>query len=148
MEGRRILSNLFITRIYLWAQVALFTCLFFAGSLQTQSYLQEKPNVVLILTDDLGWADVGSYGALDIKTPSLDGLSREGVRFTDFYSNGVLCSPTRAGLISGRYQQRYGIERAFSSANYTGDAGLVATGSQPMFRLSRIITILTLQLAH
>ncbi len=68
------------------------------------------PNVVLIITDDMGYADLGSYGARDIRTPNIDRLAREGVRFTDFYANGATCTPTRAGLISGRYQQRYLVE--------------------------------------
>jgi arylsulfatase A len=86
------------------------------------------PNVLLIITDDLGWADLGSYGAPDVRTPHLDRLAREGVRLTDFYANGVLCTPTRAGLITGRYQQRYGIEEALSSPGPAGDRGLRATG--------------------
>jgi arylsulfatase A-like enzyme len=83
---------------------------------------------VLIITDDLGWADLGSYGATDIRTPNLDRLAREGLRLTDFYANGVTCSPTRAGLISGRYQQRYGIEAPLPNANRAGNLGLPATG--------------------
>jgi arylsulfatase A-like enzyme len=69
-----------------------------------------RPNVVLILMDDMGYGDIGSYGVKDAKTPNLDRLAREGVRLTDAYANGANCSPTRAGLISGQYQQRYGIE--------------------------------------
>lgn len=69
-----------------------------------------RPNIVLIVTDDLGYGDLGSYGAPDVKTPHLDGLAREGVRFTDFYANAPVCSPTRAALITGRYQQRVLIE--------------------------------------
>jgi arylsulfatase A-like enzyme len=83
---------------------------------------------VLIITDDLGWADVGSYGATDLRTPNLDGLARDGIRLTDFYANGVTCSPTRAGLISGRYQQRFGIEAPLANASRAGDRGLPATG--------------------
>ena len=71
-----------------------------------------RPNVVLIITDDVGYGDFGSYGAPDIKTPNIDSLARDGVRLTDFYANGATCSPTRAGLISGRYQQRFAIEAA------------------------------------
>jgi arylsulfatase A len=71
---------------------------------------RDRPNVVLIITDDLGYADIGVYGARDIRTPNIDRLAREGVRFTDFYANGTTCTPTRAGLISGRYQQRYLVE--------------------------------------
>ena len=69
-----------------------------------------RPNVVLIMTDDAGYADTGSYGAPDIRTPNIDSLSRDGVRLTDFYANAMSCTPTRAGLIAGRYQQRYGLE--------------------------------------
>ena len=88
-----------------------------------------KPNIVLILTDDMGWADLGCYGAPDVRTPNLDRLAREGTRLTQFYSNGVLCTPTRAGLISGRYQQRYGLEEALPSAGAPGgDRGLPARG--------------------
>jgi arylsulfatase A-like enzyme len=74
-----------------------------------------KPNVVLVIMDDIGYGDLGSYGVTDAKTPNLDRLARAGVRLTDAYANGPVCSPTRAALISGRYQQRVGIEWALSS---------------------------------
>src|SRR2546428_2643401 len=76
-----------------------------------------KPNVVLVIMDDMGYGDLGSYGVTDAKTPNLDRLAREGVRLADAYGNGPVCSPTRAALISGRYQQRVGIEWALSSTN-------------------------------
>ncbi|WP_227254573.1 sulfatase-like hydrolase/transferase [Frigoriglobus tundricola] len=66
-----------------------------------------KPNVVLILTDDLGYGDLGFQGSKDIPTPNLDALAAGGVRFTNAYVTGPICGPTRAGLISGRYQQRH-----------------------------------------
>ena len=69
-----------------------------------------RPNVVVFIMDDLGYGDVGSYGAPDAKTPNIDRLAREGVKLTDFYANHANCSPTRTGFITGRYQQRYGIE--------------------------------------
>jgi arylsulfatase A-like enzyme len=68
-----------------------------------------QAHVVLIMTDDAGYADIGSYGAPDIRTLNIDSLARDGVKLTDFYANAMSCTPTR-GLISGRYQQRYGIE--------------------------------------
>jgi arylsulfatase A-like enzyme len=85
-----------------------------------------RPNVVLIIMDDIGYGDLGSYGVTDAKTPNLDRLAREGVRLTDAYANGPVCSPTRAALISGRYQQRVGIEWALSSTN-DRDKSLPAT---------------------
>lgn len=88
-----------------------------------------RPNVVLVITDDMGWADLSSYGATDIKTPNIDSLGRDGIRLTDFYANGVLCTPTRAGLISGRYQQRYAMEAALGpAASSSGGRGLPAAG--------------------
>jgi arylsulfatase A len=71
-----------------------------------------RPNVVFVLVDDMGYADVGCYGARDIRTPHVDRLAREGVRMTDFYANAPVCSPTRCGFITGRWQQREGIEWA------------------------------------
>jgi arylsulfatase A-like enzyme len=99
------------------------------SSTHTQSADSARPNVVLIMTDDMGWADIGSYGAPDIRTPNIDTLARDGIKLTDFYSNGVLCTPTRAGLMSGRYQQRYGLEIALPNEGAPeADRGLPATG--------------------
>jgi arylsulfatase A-like enzyme len=89
---------------------------------------EPPPSVVLIITDDMGWGDLGHHGARDVRTPNIDRLAREGVRFADFYSNGLNCSPTRAGLITGRYQQRVGIEEPLPNARLAGERGLVATG--------------------
>ncbi|MFD8938024.1 sulfatase [Streptomyces sp. NPDC059578] len=65
-----------------------------------------RPNVLFILGDDLGWADLSSYGAPEIRTPHLDRLARQGVRFTDAYSGSATCSPTRFSLYTGRYPGR------------------------------------------
>ena len=69
-----------------------------------------KPNIVLFVADDMGFADCGITGCKDIPTPNIDALARNGARFTNGYTSGCVCSPTRAGLISGRYQQRVGFE--------------------------------------
>lgn len=69
-----------------------------------------RPNILVILTDDMGYADIGVHGCKDIPTPHIDSLAKGGVRFTDAYANGSFCTPTRAALISGRYQQRSGNE--------------------------------------
>jgi arylsulfatase A-like enzyme len=94
-------------RLVVWLSFVATAALPFA---QAQVPNAQRPNVVLIITDDVGYGDFGSYGAPDIKTPNIDSLARDGVRLTDFYANGATCSPTRAGLISGRYQQRFGLE--------------------------------------
>jgi arylsulfatase A-like enzyme len=69
-----------------------------------------RPNIVLIVADDLGYSDLGFQGGKDIPTPNLDALAKSGVRCTDGYVSGPYCSPTRAGLLTGRYQQRFGHE--------------------------------------
>src|SRR2546423_10564173 len=69
-----------------------------------------RPNVVILLADDLGYADVGFQGCKDIPTPHIDSLARGGVRCASGYVSGPYCSPTRAGLLTGRYQQRFGHE--------------------------------------
>src|SRR5687768_12905270 len=79
-----------------------------------------KPNILLIVGDDMGYADVGFHGCKDIPTPHLDALAASGVRFTNGYVSGPYCSPTRAGLLTGRYQQRFGHE--FNAGG--GDTGL------------------------
>jgi len=71
----------------------------------------DKPNIVHIVADDLGWKDVGFNGSTDIKTPNLDKLAKEGARFTQFYVQ-PMCTPTRAALMTGRYPFRYGLQTA------------------------------------
>jgi arylsulfatase A-like enzyme len=94
-----------------------------------QGTTPQRPNVVLIITDDVGYGDFGSYGAPDLKTPNIDRLAGDGVRLTDFYANGATCSPTRTGLISGRYQQRTGLEDPLGARGKVDwDRGLPANG--------------------
>jgi arylsulfatase A-like enzyme len=71
---------------------------------------ERPPNIVILLADDLGYADVGFQGCQDIPTPNIDALAKGGVRCTNGYVSGPYCSPTRAGLLTGRYQQRFGHE--------------------------------------
>ena len=76
---------------------------------RAQDAADAVPNVVLIVADDQGWADLGCVGlAADVKTPNLDRLAARGVRFTQAYATSPVCSPSRAGLITGCYQQRFG----------------------------------------
>lgn len=65
-----------------------------------------RPNLVLILADDLGYGSLGCYGNTEVRTPNIDRLAASGVQFTDFHSNGAMCSPTRAAVLTGRYPQR------------------------------------------
>src|SRR6185295_15681378 len=78
----------------------------------------KKPNILFIVGDDMGYADVGFHGCKDIPTPNLDALAKSGVRFTNGYVSGPYCSPTRAGMLTGRYQTRFGHE--FNPAGMNG----------------------------
>ena len=71
---------------------------------------ERPPNFVIILADDLGYGDLGCYGNARNRTPNIDRLAAEGLRFTDFHANGPMCTPTRAALLTGRYQHRFGPE--------------------------------------
>jgi arylsulfatase A-like enzyme len=98
-------------RTVLWLVSVLFT-LFIATGVDGAEVL--KPNVIVILTDDQGTLDAGCYGSTDIATPNIDALAGRGVRFTQFYAAAAVCSPSRAGLLTGRYPRRAGL---------TGNAG-------------------------
>ena len=69
-----------------------------------------KPNIIVIVGDDMGYADIGVHGCKDIPTPNIDALAAAGTRCTNGYVSGPYCSPTRAGLLTGRYQTRFGHE--------------------------------------
>src|SRR5262245_20266761 len=88
----------------------LFASVCLACVLAGPAQAARKPNIVVLLADDLGYADVGFHGCKDIPTPNLDALAQSGVRCTNGYVSGVYCSPTRAGLMTGRYQTRFGHE--------------------------------------
>ncbi len=75
-----------------------------------KNQLPEKPNIIILFSDDAGYADFSFNGNEKIKTPHIDALAENGIRFTDGYVSGSVCSPSRAGLITGRYQQRFGHE--------------------------------------
>jgi arylsulfatase A-like enzyme len=88
------------------AVVVVAVCLAIGAGAQSR----RPPNFVVIVADDMGYADIGVHGSRDIRTPHIDTLAREGVRFTDAYVSGPYCSPTRAGFLTGRYPQRFGHE--------------------------------------
>lgn len=88
----------------------LFLAMIFTLACAVSAAPPKKPNVLLIVADDLGYADLGFQGCKDIPTPSLDALAASGVRFTSGYVSGPYCSPSRAGLMTGRYQTRFGHE--------------------------------------
>ena len=114
MKRRAFLKK--ITTGFLGTSAALsiggFSCI-------KNSTSKKRPNFVIILADDFGYGDVSINGG-DVITPNIDKLAKEGLLFTDFHSNGAVCSPTRAALLTGRYQQRMGIISALGE----GEKGL------------------------
>ncbi|MBE7539253.1 MAG: sulfatase [Opitutaceae bacterium] len=94
--------------------VALAIALGLASSLGAAK--TQRPNIVFILIDDMGYADLGCYGATDIRTPNIDRIAREGVKLDNFYANAPVCTPTRCAFITGRWQQRTGMEFAMGFA--------------------------------
>jgi len=84
----------------------------------------DRPNIILIMADDLGYGDISCYGSKIISTPNIDTLAEGGMKFTDYHSNCPVCSPTRAALLTGRYQQRAGIEGVIYAKGPTRQTGL------------------------
>jgi arylsulfatase A len=91
------------------------------------------PNVVLVFADDLGYGDIPAYGARRIRTPHIDRIAQEGVRFTDFYVAQAVCSASRAALLTGAYPSRIGILGALFPDSKTG----LADGEKTMADLLR-----------
>jgi arylsulfatase A-like enzyme len=109
MRGLKEVNSM-CTRALIGGGVLLACASLFGAVEPKQASLSTLPNVIIFIMDDLGYGDIGSYGAPDVRTPNIDRLAREGVRLTYFYANGANCSPTRTALITGQYQQRFAIE--------------------------------------
>ncbi|AWG22671.1 sulfatase [Flavobacterium faecale] len=92
--------------------------IFLLTSIPCMAKKYSKPNIVLIMADDLGYGDISCYGSTKINTPNIDRLALQGVKFLDFHSNGTVCSPTRAALMTGKYQQRTGVEGVITAASH------------------------------
>lgn len=82
--------------------------------------VESRPNIVMIVADDLGYGDVGCYGATDIRTPHLDRMAQQGIRFTNFNVAQAVCTASRAGLLTGCYPNRIGMSGAFNHTSTTG----------------------------
>ena len=98
----------------------------FADARQANS----KPNFVFIFVDDQGYYDLGCYGATEVETPQIDAMASAGIRFTDYYAAAPICSPSRAGLLTGCYPRRVGnhiwVHRADSSSGIHPDELTIA----------------------
>lgn len=94
-------------RTLMGAAVAVLTIL---ATVRASAATETRPNILVFLCDDTGWAEFGFQGNKQIPTPNIDSLAQNGIRFTQGYVSGPYCSPTRAGLLTGRYQTRFGHE--------------------------------------
>ncbi|MBC8125672.1 MAG: sulfatase-like hydrolase/transferase, partial [Gloeobacteraceae cyanobacterium ES-bin-144] len=94
--------------------------LFFTCNVGNSIAADKQPNVVIILTDDMGYADIDSYGATAYKTPNLDRMAAEGRKFTQWYVSQPVCSASRAGLLTGCYSNRFGINGALMPSSRIG----------------------------
>ncbi len=94
--------------------------LLFLAALSCTSEKQRPPNIIHIFADDLGYGDLSCFGAKDIHTPNIDRIANEGIKFTEFYSAANVCSPSRAGLLTGRLPQRMGINGVFFPESFSG----------------------------
>ena len=113
LEKKKMKNKFFTTLLF------LFPLTFLLESCSRQNSV--PPNIVIIFTDDQGYSDLGSYGALGFETPNLDRLANEGIRFTDFQVSQAVCSASRASLLTGSYSQRIGVRGAY---NHTARVGL------------------------
>ena len=109
----------------------------FVACILATSCLAESPNVILILSADMGYSDIESFGKSEIPTPALNRLADEGFRFTNAYVTAPICTASRMGLLSGRYQQRFGVYCNFHAANQNRFA-MKATLLPAIFKKSRI----------
>ena len=89
-----------------------------------ETNIQTKPNIIVIVTDDAGYVDFGFMGSVDLQTPEIDKLAESGVIFTDAHVSATVCAPSRAGLLTGQYQQRCGFEANGTGFGNSGDLGL------------------------
>ena len=104
--------------------IMLTSIILFLGCINKKNNQDLRPHFVIIMADDLGYGDLSCYNsASSIHTPNLDLLVSEGMMFTDFHSNGSVCSPTRAALMTGKYQQRTGVEGVITAKTHR-DVGL------------------------
>lgn len=110
--------------LYLFFIHAFLACSSKSNSKKTTEKIAAKPNIIVILLDDAGYADFGFMGSEDLETPHIDELAQSGVIFTDAHVSATVCAPSRAGLLTGIYQQRFGFEANHTGDQYTGDIGL------------------------
>lgn len=110
-----------ISYLFLLFIVVLISC---KPTSKNKLVAEKQPNILIILIDDAGYADFGFMGSKDLETPNIDKLAKSGIIFTDAHVSATVCAPSRAGLITGKYQQRFGFEANGTGYGDSGDIGL------------------------
>lgn len=114
-EKRKIISknnNIYTKMTSKIIKILSICC--FVWSCDAQQSKLERPNIILILADDLGYGDLGCYGSKRIETPNIDKMASEGMRFTQFYAGSAVCTPTRVSVLTGNYPIRYSVSQHFN----------------------------------
>ena len=101
---------------------SIFTC--FASCFTCIAFAQQRPNIIFIFIDDMGYSDLSCFGNKEIETPNIDRLAKEGMRFTNFYDNSPICSPSRVAAITGSYPSRYRIYSYLDSREKNRQRGM------------------------
>ena len=114
---QKISRRKFVKNVGAGISVAALSSQFLFNGCSTQ---EEYPNIVIIFADDLGYADIGSFGAKGYETPNLDRMAAEGIRFTDFHPSTAVCSASRASLLTGCYSERVSIRGALGPSSSIG----------------------------
>ena len=112
MHCRKLEKNLKMKTLSTFLSIAAVSLLLCAPALA-----DERPNIILLLADDLGYGDLSCFGSPAVKTPNLDKLAADGMRFNRFYAASAVCTPTRASVLTGRYPLRFGITKHFADRN-------------------------------
>lgn len=86
--------------------------------------IERQPNIILIFIDDMGWADLSSFGNTDAQTPNIDKIASEGIRFNQFYVNSPICSPSRVAISTGTYPQRWSITSYLAHREQNQERGI------------------------
>ena len=107
-------------------------CMILMASVGFSQKKEQTPNIVLVLMDDLGYGDLSCYGALDIRTPNIDQIALDGIRFTNYLTPQAVCSASRAALLTGCYANRVGMAGALGPRSETGLAHSEVTIAEMM----------------
>ena len=105
LNYKKLVFYIFLTKIFFLYLIITFQ------SAKAEINKNSKPNIVIIVADDLGYNDVSFNGSLEIKTPNIDRIAKNGITFTKGYVTHSICAPSRASILTGKYHQKFGFER-------------------------------------